>query len=124
MFEYSQGVQTGCCLYFQKTGNSVLCRVRLAINEEIVKKAGKNGIQIECISARLPKVRISIESNFVTFVVAYTPTEGAPERQNAKRMAALNSTVASVPAREYDIILTDANTMTGNIGEGGGEAGS
>ena len=92
--------------------------------EEIVKKAGEDGITIECISAHLLKARISIKSNFVTFVVAYAPTEEAPEGQKAKYMAALNCTVASVPAREYVFVLTDANARTGKRGEGGGEADS
>ena len=39
-------------------------------------------------------------------------------------MAAFNFTVASVPAREYVFVLTDANTRTGKIGEGGGEVDS
>ena len=56
------------------------------------------GITIECISARLLKARISTKPNFVTFVVAYAPTEETPEGQTAKYMAALNCTVASVPA--------------------------
>ena len=47
---------------------------------------------------------MSIKSNFVTFVVAYAPTEEAPEGHKAKYMAALNCTVASVPAREYVVI--------------------
>ena len=98
--------------------------VGLAIKEEIVKKVGEDGITIECISARLLKARISIKSNFVTFVVVYTPTEEAPEGQKAKYMAALNCTIASVPAREYVFILTDANVRTGKRGEGGGEADS
>ena len=34
--------------------------VGLAIKEEIVKKAGEDGIAIECISTRLLKARISI----------------------------------------------------------------
>ena len=91
---------------------------------EIVKKAGEDGIAIECISARLLKARISIKSNFVTFVVAYVPIEEAPEGQKAKYMAALNCTVASVPAREYVFVLTDANARTGRRGEGGGETNS
>ena len=50
---------------------------------------GEDGITIiECISASLLKARISIKSNFVTFVVAYAPTEEAPEGQKAKYMAA------------------------------------
>ena len=34
-------------------------------------------------------------------------------------MAALNCTVASVPAREYVFVLTDANARTGKRGKGG-----
>ena len=71
--------------------------VGLAIKKDIVVKPGEDGITIECISARLLKARISIKSNFVTFVVAYAPTEEAPEGQKAKYMSALNCTVASVP---------------------------
>ena len=98
--------------------------VALAIKEEIVKKAGEDGITIECISARLLKARILIKSNSVTFVVAYAPTEEAPEGQKAKYMATLNCTVASVPTREYVFVLTDANTRAGKRGGGGGEADS
>ena len=54
-------------------------------------------------------------------MVAYAPTEEAPEGQKAKYMAALNCTVASVPAREYFFVLTDENARTGKRGEGGGE---
>ena len=57
-------------------------------------------------------------------MVAYVPTEEAPEGQKAKYMAALNCAVASVPAREYVFVLTDANARTGKRGEGGGEADS
>ena len=98
--------------------------VGLAVKEEIVKKAGKDGLSIECISALLLKGRISIKSNFLTFVVAYVPTEETPEGQKAKYMAVLNSTVASELAREYVFGLTDANARTGKRGERGGEAGS
>ena len=57
-------------------------------------------------------------------MVAYAPTEEAPERQKAKYMTAFNSTVASVPAREYVFVLTDTNARTGKRGEGGGGADS
>ena len=57
-------------------------------------------------------------------MVAYAPTEQAPEGQKAKEMAALNCTVASVPAREYVFVLTDANARIWKKGEGGGEADS
>ena len=98
--------------------------MELAIKEEIVEKAGEDGITIECIIACLLKARVSIKSNFVAFVIACAPTEEAPERQKVKYMAALNCTVASVPAREYVFVLTDANARTGKRGEGGGEADS
>ena len=64
------------------------------MKKEIVKKGGEDVITIECISARLLKAQISIKSNFVTFVVAYAPTEEAPEGQKAKYMEVLNCTVA------------------------------
>ena len=57
----------------------------------------------------------------MTFVVAYAPTEEAPEGQKAKYVAALNCIVVSVPAREYVFVLTDVNARTGKRGEGGGE---
>ena len=57
-------------------------------------------------------------------MAAYAPTEEAPEGQKTKYMAALNCTVASVPAREYVFVLTDANTRTRKKGEGGGDTGS
>ena len=57
-------------------------------------------------------------------MVAYAPTEEAPEGQKAKYMAALNFTVASVPAREYLFVITDANARAGKRGEGGGGADS
>ena len=98
--------------------------VGLAMQEKIIKKAGEDGITIECISACLLNARISIKSNFVTFVVAYAPTEKTPEGQKAKYMAALNCSVASVPVRKYVFVLTDANARTGKRGEGGGEADS
>ena len=95
--------------------------VGLPMEEEFVKKAGKDGIIIECISARLLKARIPTKSNYDTFEAAYAPTEEAPEGQEAKTMAALSSTVASIPAREYVFVLTEANARTGKISEGGGE---
>ena len=56
------------------------------------------------------------------FAVAYTSTEEVAEGQKTKHMTALNSTVASVPARECVIILTNANARTGKRGEGGWES--
>ena len=76
--------------------------IGLAIEEEIVQKAGEDGITIECISARLLEARFDYcQTNFVTFVVAYAPTGAAPEGNKAKYMATFNCTVGSVPARDY-----------------------
>ena len=57
-------------------------------------------------------------------IVAYAPIEDAAEGEKAKYMAALTSTVESVPAREHVFVLTDANARTGKRGEGGGETDS
>ena len=40
------------------------------IKEDFIEKADQDGITIECISARLVKVLISIKLNFVMFGVA------------------------------------------------------
>ena len=100
----SQIVASGYHVYFSVDCSGVKGRigqheVGLAIKEAIVKNAGKDGVTIKGISARLIDARISFVSSFVTFVVAYTSTEQAPEGQNTMYMAALNSTVPSVPAR-------------------------
>ena len=47
-----------------------------------------------------------------------------PKGQKANYMAAFNITVASVPAREYVFVLTDAAARTGRRGGGGGDADS
>ena len=46
-------------------------------------------------------------------MVAYAPIEGAAEEEKAKYMAAVNSTVNPVPAREHVFALTDENARTG-----------
>ena len=117
---------SGYRVYFSGNFSGVKVRkgqhgVGLAIKEDVVKKAGKDGIAIESIGAHLLKARISIKSNFVTFVVVYAPTEEAPEGLRAKCMAALNSPVTSVLAWEYVLVSTDANARIGKRGEGGGE---
>ena len=63
--ETSEIVPAGYRVYFIGDCSGVKGRkgqhgVGLAVREEIVKKACKDGIAIECISARLLKARISI----------------------------------------------------------------
>ena len=84
--------------------------------------AGKDSFAIACIGARLLKARRSIKSKFIGFTVAYDLTEEAAERQKAKYMAVLSSTLASVPTRKYVFVLADTNARTGKTDEGGGEA--
>ena len=67
----SEIVAAGYRVYFNGDCSGVKGRkgqhgVGLAVKEEIVKKAGKDGIAVECINARLLKARISIKSTFVT----------------------------------------------------------
>ena len=70
--------------------------VGLAIKEEIVKKADKDGITIECINTRLPKASIPIKSTSF-YVCGRLPADRDRDRGGeAKYMSALNSTVASV----------------------------
>ena len=74
--------------------------MEVAIKEEIVKKDGKNGIAVEGISARLVEARnFYYNNNF-----CYVRGSLRPECY----MAVLDSTVASLPAREYVFVLTDA----------------
>ena len=62
----SEIVAAGYRVYFSGVkGRKGQHGVGLAVKEEIVEKAGKDGIAIECISARLLKARISIKSTFV-----------------------------------------------------------
>ena len=123
----SEIAASGYRVFFSGDCSMVKCRkgqhgVGLATKEEIVQKAGEDGITTKWISARLLKVRILIKSNFVTFVVPFTPTEEAPEGQKIKYMAALDCTVASVRPREYVFGFTDVSARTGKRGEGKGEA--
>ena len=124
----SEIVASGYHVYFSVDNSGVKGRigqqeVGRAINEAITKNDGKDGIAIKCISPRLLKVPTSTVLIFVTFVVAYTPTEEAPEGKNTIYMVALNSTVPSVPARERVFFLTHENVRTGKRGEGSEEAG-
>ena len=75
----SENVASGYRVFFSGECREVKGRkgqheVGLAIKEEIVKKAGEDGITIECISTRVLKARISIKSNFVMLMVADAPT--------------------------------------------------
>ena len=57
-------------------------------------------------------------------MLAYVPTEEAPEGQKVKYVAAFNSTVVPATTREYFFVLTDASARTEKKDEGCGEADS
>ena len=80
-------------------------RVGQAIKEKTAKKTGKDSIATECILTRLLKSQTLVKSSFVTFVVAYAPTEEMAEAQKMKNMATLNNTVGPVLAREYVFVF-------------------
>ena len=89
--------------------------------KEIIEIAGKDGIATDCISTRLLKTRVLIKSSFFTFVVAYAPTEEAAERQRVEYMTALNRSTLSMPAWEYNFVLTNMNAKTRKRAGGDGE---
>ena len=89
--------------------------VGLAVRESIVAGVEKGGLVVECISARLMKVRIQLEgkSNGVSFVVGYAPTLGSLAREKDHFWNALDSVVTGVPSGDHLFVLMDANARTG-----------
>lgn len=77
---------------------------------------------IECIGAHLLQLNISVELNFVTFVVAYTPAEDAAEREKA--IHGPEYTRSNGADGENVFVLTNANARTAKRGERGGETDS
>ena len=89
--------------------------VGLAVRESIVARVEKGGLVVECISARLMKVRIQLEgkSNGVSFVVGYAPALGLLARETDHFRNALDSVVTGVPSGDHPFVLMDANARTG-----------
>ena len=89
--------------------------VGLAVRESIVAGVGKDGLVVECVSARLMKVRIQLEgkSNGVSFVVGYAPILDAPVREKDHFWNELNNVVSGVPSGDHLLVLMDANARTG-----------
>ena len=63
----------------------------------------ETSLVVECISARLMKVRIHLEgkSNGVSFVVGYAPTLGSRTRETDHFWNALDSVVTGVPSGDH-----------------------
>ncbi|CAN0346235.1 unnamed protein product [Pylaiella littoralis] len=74
----------------------------------------KGGMTVECISARLMKVRLQLTgSNGVAFVVAYAPTETNGTSDKDGFWPSVRETVNAVPSREHVVVMMDANARTG-----------
>ena len=84
----------------------------------------ESSLVVECISARLMKVRIHLEgkSNGVSFVVGYAPTLGSRTRETDHFWNALDSVVTGVPSGDHLFVLVDANSETGKRQSGCAES--
>ena len=94
--------------------------VGLAVRESIVAGMDKGGVAVECISARLMKVRIRLKrkSNGVSFIVGYAPTLDKSTNEKDYFWSSLDEVVNGVPSRDHLLLLMDANARTGMRGIG------
>ena len=92
--------------------------VGLAVRESIVEGIEKDDFAVECISARLTKVRIQLKgkSNGVSFVVGYTPTLDKSSSDEYHFWNSIDEVVKGVPSRVHLLVLMDANARTGMRG--------
>ena len=101
----------------EKKGNH---GVGLAVRESIVAGMDKGDVALECISARLMKVRIQLKekSNGVPFIVGYAPTLDKTTSENDYFWSSLDEVVKGVPSRDHLLVLMGANARTGTRGIG------
>ena len=101
----------------EKKGNH---GVGLAVRESIAAGMDKGDVAVECISARLMKVRIQLkgESNGVSFIVGYVPTLDKSTSENDHFWSSLDKVFKGVPSRDHLLVLMDANARTGIRGIG------
>ena len=101
----------------EKKGNH---GVGLAVRKSIVAGMEKGEVAVECISARLMKVRIQLKgkSNGVSFIVGYAPTLDKSTSENDCFLSSLDEVVKGVPSRDHLLVLMDANARTGMRGIG------
>ena len=101
----------------EKKGNHGVC---LAVRESIVAGMDKGDVAVECISARLMKVRIQLKgkSNGVSFIVDYALTLDKSTSEKDYFWSSLDEGVMGVPSRDHLLVLMDANARTAMIGIG------
>ena len=102
---------------YEKKGNH---GVDLAVRESIVAGIDKGDVAVECISARLMKVRIQLKgkSNGVSLVVGYVPTLDKSTSENDYFWSSLDEVVKGVPSRDHLIVLMHPNARKGLRGIG------
>ena len=100
---------------YEKKGNH---GVGLAVRESIVAGMDKGDVAVECISARLMKVRIQLKgkSNGVSFIVGYAPTLKKSTSEKDYFRNSLDEVVEEVLSRDHLLVLMDANARTGMRG--------
>ena len=101
----------------EKKGNH---GVGLAVRESIVAGMDKGDVAVECISARLTKVRIQLKgkSNSVYFIVGYAPTLDKSTSEKDCFWNSLDEVAKEVPSRDHLLVLMDTNSRTGMRGIG------
>ena len=80
----------------------------------------KGEVAVECINARLMKVRIQLKgkSNGVPFIVGYAPTLDKSTSKKDYFWSSLDEVVKGVPRRDHVLVRMNANARTGMRGIG------
>ena len=90
-----------------------------AVRESIVAGVDKGDVAVECISARLMKVRIPLKgkSKGVSFILGYAPTLDKSTSEKDYFWSSLDEVVKGVPSRDNLLVLMDVNARTGLRGD-------
>ena len=88
---------------YEKKGNH---GVGSAVRESFAAGIDKPNVAVECISARLMKVRIQLKG------VGYAPTLDKSTSETDYLCISLDKVVKGVPSRDHLFVLMDANTRT------------
>ena len=107
-------------LAFKKHEKKWNHRVGLTVRESIVAGMDKGDVAVECISARLMKVRIQLKrkSNGLSFIVGYAPTLDKSTSEKHYFWSSRDEVVKGVHNRGYLLVLMDANARKGMRGIG------
>ena len=96
---------------YKKKGNHA---VGLTVRESFAAGMDKPDVAVECISARLMKVRIQREekSNGVSFFVGYAPTLDKSTSKTDYHCSSPDEVVKGGPSRDHLFVFMDSNTCT------------